>query len=83
MNRTELIKEVAKANGVTQSEAESAIIAVLTAIKTGVEKDGETKIIGFGSFKSTTRAAREGRNPATGAVIQIPEKNVVKFKPYF
>jgi len=83
MNRAELIKEVAAATGQTSSEATKSVDAVINAIKKGVTESGETKLLGFGSFKSQVRAARVGRNPSTGLPIEIPEKTVVKFKPYF
>jgi DNA-binding protein HU-beta len=83
MVKGDLIKYVAKRAGLTNEKASEAVEAVLTGVRHGVSSDGETKILGFGTFKNTVRKAREGRNPATGAVINIPEKNVVKFKPYF
>ena len=83
MNKSELVKEVSATAGISLEKAGVAVESVLAGIKTGISKDGETKVLGFGVFKNTTRAAREGRNPSTGATIQIPEKNVVKFKPYF
>jgi DNA-binding protein HU-beta len=83
MNKAELTKEVAAETGQTLLTASISVEAVLNAIKKGVTKDGETKVSGFGIFKSVIRKARTGRNPATGETMQLPEKTVVKFKPYF
>ena len=83
MKKAELIQAVAVATGKGQADAKIAVETVLEAIKQGVEKDGEARLLGFGSFKKITRAARVGRNPSTGGVLEIPEKQIVKFKPYF
>lgn len=83
MNKAELVNEVAERIGTTQAKAEYSLQQVLEAIKKGIESDGNVKIKGFGTFTKTVRAARAGRNPQTGAAIQIAEKNVIKFKPYF
>jgi len=83
MNKAQLVKEVATATGQTITEATGSVEAVLTAIKTGLSTDGETKVLGFGTFKNVIRKARVGRNPSTGQPLELPEKTVVKFKPYF
>lgn len=83
MNQTELSKSVAVITGRTNSTAKHFIESTLYAIKQGLETDGEVRLQGFGIFKIHTRKERIGRNPATGESITIPEKQVVKFKPYF
>ena len=66
----------------TKSEAEKAIANVLDGIKALISDDSNdgVNIIGFGAFKRVNRAAREGRNPATGATIQIKASTSVNFK---
>lgn len=66
----------------TKAEAERAIGNVLDGIKSLVSKDESegVNLVGFGAFRRVTRAARQGRNPATGEVIQIKESKSVNFK---
>lgn len=65
----------------TRAQAEAAIDAVLRAIGKGLREDRTVQIHGFGSFVVGQRKAREGRNPATGEAIQIPEATTIRFKP--
>lgn len=83
MNKAQLVKEVATATGQTLAEANASVEAVLTAIKTGLSSEGQTRVLGFGVFKNVIRKARSGRNPSTGEILYLPEKTVVKFKPFF
>lgn len=83
MNKAELILEVQKLleKDCSKAEAERAINAVLNAIKSGVKKDKVVQLIGFGTFKATKRAARNGVNPRTGEPLKIKASKTVKFKP--
>lgn len=82
MNKTELIKEIQSNTDWNKSDCETALWAVTTAITKAVAEDDEkVKIADFGIFEPSIRKARQGRNPATGEVIDIPEKRVVKFTP--
>ena len=83
MNKAELTEQVQKSLGpdTSKAAAERAIEAVIEGIKTGVKKDKNVQLIGFGTFSVSKRAAREGRNPQTGETIKIKASNVVKFKP--
>jgi len=75
MNKGELIDAVAAATDDTKAGAGRAVDAVIESI-TGALKKGDTvTLIGFGTFKTAKRAARTGRNPQTGAELQIPGKN--------
>ena len=83
MNKGELIEEVLKSKEATvdsKAGAERLIGAVLCAIGEGIKKDGHVQLIGFGTFKVSSRAARMGRNPKTGAVIKIKASKTVTFK---
>jgi DNA-binding protein HU-beta len=82
MNKSQLVQEVAKATGKSVTETTALVEAVFAGIKKGISEDGETKVLGFGSFKSSVRSARTGRNPQTGQPLDIPEKTVVKFKSF-
>jgi DNA-binding protein HU-beta len=81
MNKGDLIKEVAKAAGLTQADSQKAVDAVFDSIVGALKKRDSVVIGGFGTFQAKTRAAREGRNPSTGAAIKIEEKTLASFKP--
>lgn len=83
MKKSELVESVQKALGAdtTKVASEAAIAAVLDSIKEGVRKDGNVQIFGFGTFKVSERAAREGRNPKTGEKMQIAASKSVRFSP--
>ena len=80
MNKGELIEKVAKDCNMSKAAADQALNSVLGAITGAVAEGDKVTLIGFGTFSVTKRAAREGRNPQTGKTMQIPAKNVVKFK---
>lgn len=78
MNKTELIGKVASVVG-TQKLAKEAVDCVLQAITDALTDQDSVQIAGFGTFKISDRKARTGRNPKTGAAIQIPASKVPKF----
>lgn len=79
MNKGDLVDSIAKQTGSTKTDAAAALDAVLDAITGSLMKMERVSLPGFGSFEVKQRAAREGRNPATGAKIKIKAKKVVKF----
>ena len=81
MNKSELIEITAKEADISKAAAEKALSAAMGAIVKAVAKGDTVTLVGFGTFKSSKRAARVGRNPQTGASIKIGAKKVVKFKP--
>lgn len=81
MNKGELIEAVAAELGESKTSATKAIEAVISSISRGIKKDDAVTIIGFGTFAKKTRAARMGRNPATGEPMKIKESQTVSFKP--
>lgn len=83
MNKSDLIQKVADNTGQTKAQAKANVEVVLNAIQDGVTVTGKVSLQGFGNFTTVTRKARVGRNPQTGAAIEIAEKTVVKFKPQF
>ncbi|MCJ8502289.1 HU family DNA-binding protein [Desulfatitalea alkaliphila] len=80
MNKTELVAKVAAVVG-TQKLAKEAVDCVLDTITEALAKDDAVQIAGFGSFKVSERQARTGRNPQSGATIQIAARKVPKFVP--
>ena len=80
MNKSELVKQIAERAGLTQAQATTALQAFETSVIDELTNGGEVALIGFGTFKVTDRAARTGRNPQTGAEIQIAASKVPSFK---
>jgi DNA-binding protein HU-beta len=80
MNKGELIEAVAAAADLTKADASKAVEAVLDSITRALKKGDQVAIVGFGSFSVKSRAARQGRNPKTGAAIDIPASRVPGFK---
>jgi DNA-binding protein HU-beta len=80
MNKSELIDAMAADAGVTKAAAKLALESFLGNIGTTLKGGGRVSLVGFGSWSVSNRAARDGRNPQTGATIKIAAKNVVKFK---
>ncbi|PLX39361.1 MAG: DNA-binding protein HU [Hyphomicrobiales bacterium] len=80
MNKNELIAQVAEKTGLTKAAAGEAVDATFDAVAASLKGGEEVRIIGFGNFAVTERAASEGRNPRTGETIQIPASKTPKFK---
>ncbi|MBF0417782.1 MAG: HU family DNA-binding protein [Magnetococcales bacterium] len=81
MNKSELVDAVAAEAKLTKAQASEAIDAVIHAIQNALKGGQQVNLVGFGSFMVTERAARTGRNPRTGAEINIPAAKLPKFKP--
>lgn len=83
MNKAQFIDQVAEKAGMSRAAAARAVEAVFDtasgAVSQAVHSLGELSIPGFGKFTKKTRAARQGRNPRTGAVIDIPERSTISF----
>jgi len=77
----ELVVAAAEVGGVTKVKAEEQILAVFAAIGAALKGGQEVTVRDFGRFYPKTRPARVGRNPKTGASVQVPEKTVIKFAP--
>lgn len=80
MNKTELVNAIANDAKLTKVQAKAALDATLCAVTKALKKGDKVALIGFGTFDVKKKAARNGKNPATGAAIKIPAKKVVKFK---
>ncbi|HIR60995.1 MAG TPA: HU family DNA-binding protein [Candidatus Faecivivens stercoravium] len=80
MTKTELINEVANKTGLTKKDAEKAVSAVIESITDAMSMGDKVQLVGFGTFEVRDRAAREGKNPATGETISIPATKVPAFK---
>lgn len=81
MNKSDLIKSIADANAIKLTEATRLIDAVFDTITEHLRKGDQVAISGFGTFVTKSRAARDGRNPATGMTIKITARTTAAFKP--
>jgi DNA-binding protein HU-beta len=81
MNKGDLIESVANQSGLTKADSARAVDAVLDAITGSLMQGNKVTLPGFGTFSTSKRAARSGRNPSTGATIKIKAKTIAKFKP--
>ena len=79
MNKAELVEQVASQTGLAKRTSGKAVDAVVSAISDCLAKGEKVTLMGFGTFGVRQRKARTGRNPQTGATIQIPAKKVPKF----
>lgn len=79
MNKAELIAAIAAKTGATKTATEAFLNSFIEVVKETVKQDEDVALIGFGTFKVTERAARNGRNPRTGKAIKIPASKKVKF----
>ena len=80
MNKAELIDAMAADAGISKAQAKKALDSFTDNVSNQLAKGNKLTLIGFGTFSVTERAAREGRNPQTGATIKIAAKKVAKFK---
>ena len=80
MNKNDLVSVVATAAGLSKADAAKAVDGVFTAITDALKKGDEVRLVGFGTFNVAERAKSEGRNPRTGAKIEIPASKQPKFK---
>lgn len=80
MNRTDLIRAMATKTGQTQKDTEASLIAFMDVVIETLAKDEKVGLVGFGTFEVSERAAREGRNPATGETIHLPSSKTPRFK---
>ncbi len=80
MNKGELVEKIAVNCEVSKASAEQLLNNMLGIITEAVAEGDKVSLLGFGTFSVNDRPARQGRNPQTGASIEIPAKKVVKFK---
>ena len=80
MNKAELITSMAEKSQLTKKDAESALKAFIDSVQEALENGDKVQLIGFGTFETIERAAREGINPITKETITIPASTVPVFK---
>ena len=80
MKKVELVEAVAEKAGLTKADATRALDATLATITEALANGDKIPLVGFGTFATSKRAAREGRNPRTGETVKIAARKAVTFK---
>ncbi len=80
LNKADLINVVAETAGLSKKDAGKAVDAVLEGVTGALKKGDKVQLVGFGTFEVREKSARTGRNPQTGATIEIPASTVPAFK---
>jgi DNA-binding protein HU-beta len=80
MTKQELVSIMADKSGISKKAAEAALGSFIDAVKSTLKKGNSLSLVGFGTFSVSKRAARQGRNPRTGAPIKIPARKAPVFK---
>ena len=80
MNKTELVAAIAESAELSKKDAEKALKALTEVVTEELKKGGKVQLVGFGTFETSKRAAREGRNPQTGKSMKIAASTAPKFK---
>ena len=80
MNKAELIAKIAEDTGITKTQANASLDSFVEAVTKTLKGGGKVTMVGFGTFSVSKRKARKGRNPQTGAEINIKARKVARFK---
>ena len=80
MNKTELVAAIAEKTELSKKDSEKALKAFIDVVSEELQKGEKIQLVGFGTFEVVERAAREGRNPLTGAKMKIKASKAPKFK---
>lgn len=80
MNKTELIANVASSTDLSKADTAKVVDGVLSQIESALSDNDVVSLVGFGTFSTSDRPARKGRNPRDGSEIHIPASTIVKFK---
>jgi DNA-binding protein HU-beta len=81
MNKSDLVNKIVDTTGLTKSKANQVIDAMVDAIGFSLSNGEKVTLVGFGTFETSKRTGRVGRNPKTGDKVIIPPKRVAKFRP--
>lgn len=81
MNKADLVNSVSEKTGLTKTKSNEVINAITSSISESLSTGDKVTLVGFGTFTTSKRNARKGRNPKTGEVINISSKTVARFKP--
>jgi integration host factor subunit beta len=81
MTKADLVEQVTRVTELPRKESEAAVETIFESIITALQADDKIEIRGFGSFRTRQRRGRTGRNPKTGAKVEVPAKKIPYFKP--
>jgi DNA-binding protein HU-beta len=81
MTKAELASSIAEQTGLSKVKSNEIINVITSTISKSLTKGDKVTLVGFGTFTTSDRSARQGRNPKTGEIIDISAKRVAKFKP--
>src|ERR1700720_115736 len=81
MTKAELVEEVTRVTELPRKESEAVVETIFDSIIAALQADDKIEIRGFGSFRTRQRRGRTGRNPKTGAKVEVPPKKIPFFKP--
>lgn len=81
MNKTQLVNSLSEKTGLTKAKSNEVIDTLVSVISETLSNGEKVTLVGFGTFNTSQRDARKGRNPKTGETVDIPAKRVPKFKP--
>jgi integration host factor subunit beta len=81
MTKADLVEEVTRVTELPRKESEAAVETIFDSIIAALQADDKIEIRGFGSFRTRQRRGRTGRNPKTGAKVEVPPKKIPFFKP--
>lgn len=80
MSKTDLVSYIAEETGLTKADSARALEAFVSGVTKGLKKEGKVTLTGFATFTAKKKAAKTGRNPRTGAAVQIPARVAVTVK---
>lgn len=80
MNKSELIDSIAQNSGLTKTDSAKALDAFITSVASALKSGNDVRLVGFGTFATSKRAATTAINPRTRQTIKVPARNVAKFK---
>lgn len=81
MNKADLVSSLSEKTGLTKTKSNQVIDSLVETISEALQGGDKVTLVGFGTFTTSQRDARKGRNPKTGESLEIPAKRVAKFKP--
>jgi len=79
MNKQDIVGKIARDTGLTKTSAAAAVQSMIESITKSLKKGDPVSLVGFGTFKTAQRKARQARNPQTGATINVPKRRVPRF----
>ena len=80
MNKADLVNSLSTKTGLTKTKSNEVVDAIVSTITESLRNGEKVTLVGFGTFTTSKKEARKGRNPKTGEILEIPAKTVAKFK---